>query len=308
MLILSVSFLYVFLLPLGSISTIISAFSILGIVFFARLWGMTGSRVYKRYAITLFLLQTVVSFLFSFLRFEMLMPSICLLVGYFIGANSISKILSSGILAPVILIMLVLSMYFNSFGNHRAEIGSGIDRFTRLEEINSREESDIYENREEQNIVYRSSILPQLTSVVELVDTKGAYGWTMFTPLVTALIPRFLWPEKPLIAMGGWFAYEIGLSRQIDGRYTNSVNMTIVGHLFLAYGWISVIIGCILFGGLLVLIWNGCAFYESPYNITGIILGGYILLISFSGMGADLQIAITFISYYLLFLVLKRLI
>ena len=82
--------------------------------------------------------------------------------------------------------------------------------------------------------------------------------------------------------------------------------MTIQGHLFLDFGYMGIVIGCMLIGGFLALLWSSTDFYRSPYNITGITFGGHLLMSALTGIGSDLQILVTLISYYLIFIFLKR--
>lgn len=292
-------------LSLGSLGTILMVFASIGTLFMARLWGRTNERVYKNYAIILVVAQTAMAILYSYLRMEMVIPSICFTIGYVLGRGNIKAVLSAKFL-PIVAFFLLFNNYFDVFGNYRTTIGVGV---ARLEGVNSKTveaNTSIYTEESKQNILERSSVLPQITNIVNLTETKGFYNGFALSPLITALIPRVLWPEKPLISLGSWFANEIGQSYEVEGQYTNSINMTIPGHLYLDFGLIGVCIGCFIFGWLLVLFWNSCEFYQSIYNLSGVVYGGYILIISLMGMGADLQIIVTFFSYYLIFFALKK--
>jgi hypothetical protein len=291
---------------LGSLSSMLDIFSSMGLIFFSRLWGATGDKQFRKYALILFSLQTVNAVLFSFLRSEMITPLICILMGYMLGQKSI-KLLFSPYILPVIVMLFFFNSYFDLFGNQRSELSSGFSRVSEIQTAKIVYDNNVYTEVEKQSVVDRSSVMPQLTSLVNLVDMHGFYNGETIKTLLIAFIPRFLWPEKPIIGLGGWFATEIGQGRQTDTWYSNSINMTIPGHLYLDLEWIGVIIGCILMGIFINCIWNSSAFYSSPYNITGIILGGYLLFLSLNGMGADLQICITLLSYYLIFFVLKKL-
>jgi hypothetical protein len=115
-----------------------------------------------------------------------------------------------------------------------------------------------------------------------------------------------LWPDKPLIQLGAWFALEIGVATTTDyGRANNSINMTVAGELFLDFGWLGVILGSLLFGGFISVLWNSTYFYSSEYNLTGIIFGGYLIMLSI-GSYADLQIVVTLLSTYLIFFAIKK--
>jgi hypothetical protein len=83
--------------------------------------------------------------------------------------------------------------------------------------------------------------------------------------------------------------------------------MTIMGEMYLDFGWIGVLIGCILYGMFMAVLWNSVEFFASPYNLLGILFGGYILVFSF-GIGADLQIVVSYLSTYLIIYAIKKLI
>jgi len=115
-----------------------------------------------------------------------------------------------------------------------------------------------------------------------------------------------LWPDKPLIQIGAWFALEIGIGSKTSlGTANNSINMTVAGELYLDFGWIGVILGSLLFGAFLAILWNSTRFYSSVYNITGTIFGGYLIILA-TGSYADLQVLVTLLSTYLIFLFIKK--
>ena len=73
------------------------------------------------------------------------------------------------------------------------------------------------------------------------------YGFSYLNFFV-ALIPRILWPGKPIIAgTGNKFGREYGFISPVD--YTTSVDMTWVGELFINFGWLGCLGG--LFYGIL---------------------------------------------------------
>jgi hypothetical protein len=92
----------------------------------------------------------------------------------------------------------------------------------------------------------------------------------------------------------------------VNGMAGNSINMTVPGELYLDFGWIIVIIGSLLTGAFFCLLWNSTQFYSSQYNLTGIIFGGYMLILSLGGFAADLQIIITLISMYFTLFIIKK--
>ncbi|MCW3121120.1 MAG: hypothetical protein JWQ38_612 [Flavipsychrobacter sp.] len=169
-------------------------------------------------------------------------------------------------------------------------------------------EDEIEGEQKSHALLDRSANLAQLTNVVKLVKQNGFYKGKASAPLVAALIPRFLWPDKPKIALGSWFALEIGAAYKADdGRINNSINMTIPGELYLDFGWVGLALGSLLMGMFVAAFWNSAKFYLSEYNLIGIIFGGYLLYAGFLNFGADLQVVLTMTSTYLSFWAVKKL-
>ena len=294
---------------LGSFGKLFNITSSIGILFFARIWGRDNSKTYRNYSIALLVVQTSFSILFSFLRLELISPTICMFIGYQIGKGDFKAIFSYKTL-PYVVILYAFSQFFVFFGKNRTHLDSGAARLEQLSDVNSLAAEDQTldkTSKENSGVADRAANLAQLTNVVELVDRKGFYEGRASAPLLIALIPRIFWPEKPTIAMGSWFATEIGQGMKADDKYNNSINMTIPGNIFLDFGWLGMGIGCMLTGMLLALFWNSTRFNNSLFNITGILFGGYLLVISLTGMGADLEILVTFLFYYIVFFIVKKL-
>ncbi len=281
----------------GLILRIFGLLNSIGILFFAQLWGRVEDKTYRTYAITLFILETYIALISSYLRFELILPTIYLYTGYFLGKRDIRYVLTYRIL-PLVVIMLAYALNFSSLQENRLNF---IGAFT------ERSSSDLSDSRNSSALLDRSANLAQLTNVVKLVKQNGTYDGKASEPLVAALIPRFLWPDKPIIALGAWFALEIGTAYKNDGgRVNNSINMTIPGELYLDFGWPGLVIGSLLVGLFIAMLWNSTGFYSSQYNITGIIFGGYLYYVALLNFGADLQIMITIISTFIIFLIINK--
>lgn len=285
----------------GGFEKVLTLTSVIGILFYARLWTKENNNTYRNYAIILCAMQTLMA-LNSFLRSDLITPFFSFFCGYFLGKGSIRYLLSYRAI-PILAFVVVFSMFFESLGGNRSNFMAAFTGDT--PKANSSYTID--NDKERGGVLERGSNITQLTNVVKLTRAKGFYEGTASAPLLAAFIPRFMWPDKPQIQLGAWFALEIGVASINElGRANNSINMTIPGQLFLDFGWIGLILGCFLFGGLLAVFWNAAHFNDSVYNITGTLWGGYMLLYAFSGMGADLQIAVSLISTYIAFLIIKK--
>lgn len=282
----------------GAIFKIFGLLNTVGILFFSRLWGKENNKTFGLYAVTLFILQTYIALTTSYLRTELILPTIYITVGYFIGKQDLRYIFSYRIIVPIAIIIM-FSSSFSSLKNNRSNF---IDAFKGEKEM-----SDEAAEEKSSALLDRSANFAQLTNVMKLVKQNGFYKGRASAPLVAALIPRFLWKDKPQIALGTWFALEIGAAYKADnGRINNSINMTIPGELYLDFGWIGVVVGSLLIGMFIAALWNAAKFYSSQYNLVGIIFGGYLLFVGFINFGADLQIVITIISTYLIFWAIKK--
>jgi hypothetical protein len=269
----------------------------IGILFFARLWGKEDNRTFRLYAICLFLIETYVALVSSYLRFELILPTFYLTVGYFVGKGDIRYIFSYRIL-PVLAALLFYSSVFSSLQRNRSNFIAVFTKENAGEDVSSEPASG--------GLMDRSANLAQITNVVNLVEKNGFYEGGASSPILIALIPRILWPDKPLIQLGAWFALEIGVGSKTEiGTSNNSINMTVAGELYLDFGWLGVVFGSLFFGAFLAVLWNATHFYQSEYNITGTIFGGYLFILSL-GSYADLQIVITLLSTYLFFYFVKR--
>lgn len=297
------------ILFLGNISKVIGLLASVGVLFFAKLWGAKGDKKYRNYAFILLLIQTYNAVFHSYLRFEIVIPSVVFSIGYFAGKKSIKYALSYRIL-PLILLLVLFVNIFSQLGAYRSNFATGIQNIYFNSDDEADEESlDIYATSVDKGGMFdRASTIGQISAVLKLVNTNGFYGGAASQPLVAALIPRFLWPDKPQIAIGQWFAIETGTAfiKEGDTKANNSINMTIPGELYLDFGWLGLLIGCFLFGGFIVILWNSSQFYLSDYNLTGAIWGGYLLYNSIAGVSGDLQIAITVLSFYIIFYIIKK--
>lgn len=289
----------------GGLQKIISLLSLMGIMFFARLWVVENSMKYRNYAISICVLQTLAALYTAYLRSDLLLPLVSFYGGYFIGKAKLKYVLSYRI-APLLLIMFIFSIFFNSLGGNRSNFIKSFEEASQEQqefgvEILNDEVSD------RGGVVERNSNVAQLTNAINLVEKNGLYEGRVSYPVMVALIPRVLWPEKPQIQLGAWFALEIGAATITPSGYiNNSVNMTVPGELYLDFGWIGVIIGCFLFGAIQAAFWNAAEFNASPYNITGTLWGGYLMLYALFGMGSDLQIITSLLSTYIMFILVKQ--
>lgn len=269
----------------------------------ARLGSRYNNRRILLWALALAALLTLLAILNSYLRKDMILPFVAFSLGILIG--DYKRFLKPRFLIPAVLFFTIFLQFFSFWGDNRTKLGSG---FTRIEAFQSyREEEEAQDKPSDEggviDFIARIGNVNQLTSIVSLQKAEGFYKGGTLEYLGFAFIPRLLWPGKPIIQKGAWFAEKIGQGYQDrSGKYNNSINMTIQGELFLNFGWWGVIMGSILFGFLIGLLWKSCALHQEMHNVAGNAFGYYLLFLGFFSLGADLQIIVTLIAIYLLFL------
>jgi hypothetical protein len=305
------------LFNISQIVKFIGLANLIGILFFARLAAKTKNSNYQIYTVILFIVQTYIALFYSYLRINLILPTLVLFLGYFIGKEDTKYIFSYRIIPFVVLFGLYASV-FKTLGQSRSNFYYAFATTLNSSNNNnynnaiSNDNSDdvqgaTYGGSDKTALLDRSANLAQMTCVVDLVKRNGFYNGSASAPLVIALVPRFLWPDKPKIELGRWFALEIGVAyKSEDGNINNSINMTVPGELYLDFGWIGVVLGSLLIGAFIAVLWNATHFYSSEYNIVGILYGGYLLFLCFIGIGVDLQVVITLISTYLSFYFVKK--
>lgn len=249
-------------------------------------------------ALTITLLASARAFLFDYLRSAALLPFVAFGLGAWLGSRSV-KPFRSKYFVPVYLAGVLFILLFRAFGDVRAADVTYVERIAAVYE----RQTALRNSNEDQApaLLRRLTTFNQLSQVGQLVEEGGYLGGSTLQYLGYAFIPRFLWHDKPTIAKGAWFAVQIGQGRQLpDGSFTNSVNMTVPGELYLNFGWTGVVFGTLGFGVLLGVLWITTRFWEDPRNTAGTAFGFYLLWTGL-GLGADLQVIVTLLAMYLLF-------
>jgi len=250
-------------------------------------------------ALVIALLEATRAALFDYLRFHIVLPIFAFTLAAIIGTRSL-RILRTWSFAPIYLVATIFIAYFAILGQARGSRSTGMER---IADVASNKRELELSGTSDAGLMVRLTTLNQLSQIGRLVQERGYLHGQTLQYLAFAFVPRMLWPEKPVIAKGQWFAFQIGQAfEDPEGGYTNSVNMTVPGELYLNFGWVGVVIGCFAFGSLLAVLWSRTAFWSDPRNVLGSAFGFYVLWSSF-GAGADIQIVVTLIAMYLLFVV-----
>jgi hypothetical protein len=287
------------LLPasLGSITSLLSVGPSMIAFALARYGNWAERRGLTVAAVAVAFLDAARALFFSYVRIEVALPIFAVVLGAVLGARSLRP-LKSYVFLPVHLAVVLFVFYFGAFGAVRSGFDTvgGIARLTAVREFDSSQT-----NVRIGTVFSRLTTFNQLSQVGRVVAEDGFHKGSTMSYLSYVFVPRFLWPDKPTVAKGSWFAYRIGQARILsDGRFSNAINMTVPGELYLNFGWIGVAIGCALVGALLGWLWNATEFWRLRPGALRSAFGFYLLFVGF-GLGADLQTVVTLIAMYILF-------
>lgn len=238
---------------------------------------------------TLFL--SVWALQYAYLRMEILIPWVAYLTGNILASRSIKGL---HFYSKVIIVagFIIFPPLFTFLGENREKLW-GRDKLNL-----SVQALDQEQNIEGQTFMSRLSIIPQISHIIRLTEKNGYYEGKTLNYLGYVFIPRFIWPEKPLIRQGQWFALEIGNAyKDRQGRINNSINMTVPGEFYLNYGWAGLVFGCIVFGWLIAWIWK----QTNYHSLYGWVFRFYLIFLGLFSLGADLQIVPTLIAYWVIY-------
>jgi hypothetical protein len=284
------------LTPIGSLGSIETAAKLLlfGTIMYLSIYVHYNN---ERGRITLLILY--VGFLsfwalrYSYLRYEILLPWFAYFLGEGIARKRFTKFSNQ---SKIVIVILAISIppIFTFLGKERSSLIGNSDKVGIV--LKGARQAESLEGGE--TIMSRLSYINQLTHLVNLTEKNGFYDGESLAYFKFVFIPRILWSEKPLVMQGQWFGLETGLAYKLkSGRANSSINMTVPGEFYLNFGWWGVLIGCFIFGAILSFIWNtirGNDFFSLAFQF-------YLLFVSMAGLGADLQVIVTIMAYFLIY-------
>ena len=112
-----------------------------------------------------------------------------------------------------------------------------------------------------------------------------------------AFIPRLLWPDKPGVTRGGWFATYLGFSDGVN-RIT-SIGITAAGELYWNFGLLGVTLGMSLIGVMIGGLWH-MASANPTSSITQMMLYTTIML-NMPDMAEAVTAVLTLTALYLIY-------
>jgi hypothetical protein len=104
--------------------------------------------------------------------------------------------------------------------------------------------------------------------IVMEVRYRGFLWGETFKDIGYALVPRVLWPEKPVVTRGAWFTAYLGFSSR-EEEATTATGMDAAGELYWNFGVPGAFLGMLLLGAMFGLLWRmaGMAPFEDPVRL-----------------------------------------
>jgi hypothetical protein len=85
--------------------------------------------------------------------------------------------------------------------------------------------------------------------------SHGFLGGSSFERLAYALVPRVLWPDKPVVSQGAWFAVYLGFAES-EQTTTSVWGITAAGELYWNFGIPGLVLGMLLIGAIMGGLWS----------------------------------------------------
>lgn len=230
---------------------------------------------------------------FSYLRMEIIVPWLAYFMGEVVARRQILRI---HLVSKTILVvgLVVFPVLFTYLGKNRESLRGS----ERKLELALKEGTGLPRDEEGETLLSRLNVMGQMSNIVDLTERKGFYEGFTLRYFSFVFIPRFIWPEKPILDGGQWFAVEIGRSYYLpSGRAANSVNMTVPGEMYLNFGWSGLIAGCTLFGFFVSFIWNSVR----GSDLISWAFRFYLLFLGMFSLGSDMMVIPQLMAYWLIY-------
>ena len=87
------------------------------------------------------------------------------------------------------------------------------------------------------------------------VEVRGYTLGKSLEYVLYGLVPRIIWPDKPIVSRGGWFTNYVG------SDIASATAMTSFGELYWNFGFVGVALGMFIIGALYAGLWRLAGFY-----------------------------------------------
>jgi hypothetical protein len=258
---------------LGTLNTFLGMGSYVAIFILSWHWASERCRLprWTWYLVVVAMtVDSIHALLFSYMRGRSVYP----FLAYFL-ALFIRKAIRRRHLAAGALIVLAISFVYYPLSELRQHKIDGTERLSMLTEPLVDDDASTVRTEDRLDwrilaLVGRGSNFSQLTQVVRIAEEDGFYWGETMSYMAYAFIPRVVWPEKPEITPTQWFASRIGSGRRLDdGRWSNAVNLSLGGDLYLNFGWFGTVLGLPLLALVMGTVWESAKLFDYENNPVG---------------------------------------
>jgi hypothetical protein len=130
------------------------------------------------------------------------------------------------------------------------------------------------------------------------VQNSGFQNGSSMAYVGYALVPRILWPSKPNVTRGAWFAYYIGFAES-EETATVTLGLTAAGELYWNFGIPAVVIGMFLIGAMLGRLWRMAG--DNPLDDPVRMLLYVMVMLNMGNMAEAVTVLTFIVSGYLAF-------
>lgn len=226
-------------------------------------------RVSGRVIFGIVIIEVVYQVLFGFLRTEAIWP----VVG-FLAPDMLRKQLSRRTLVVAGSALLGFVLVFQPLASLRQSTG-GLSRAPQLlsSEYVAHDVKGPYVVVGALDVVARLSTINQLSQVARLAEEDGLQGGRTMSGAAFVFVPRIFWPDKPSIVPGQWFAERLGRGQPTATGFSNAINMTVPGELYLNFGWVGMLGGLVVLALLYAVVWDAVGHLMENGNVVALSLG-----------------------------------
>lgn len=130
------------------------------------------------------------------------------------------------------------------------------------------------------------------------VERSGLQRGATMRYAAYAFIPRAVWPDKPTVTRGGWFAAYLGFARRAEDS-TVSLGMTATGELYWNFGVLGVCLGMFVFGSMIGGLWRLAGVDPSHRPLHMFLY--LVLLFRIVNRSEAVSVLVSLVALYLLF-------
>ncbi len=137
-------------------------------------------------------------------------------------------------------------------------------------------------------ILHRLNRLGELSFVIQTTGEQIPFiGGETYLPILTKIIPRALWPDKPQETFGQYFGHRYRIIADHDLK--TSVNLPIIVEGYINWGWLGILFSASLMGLLMRVLWEE---WIGKHAAVGNVVLGTIMVMNTPFQGSNLSLVL----------------